>query len=138
MLIHLAATLVLDWLLPFPPIMPSLLRWLGVLLVLSGLFLAFMAARQFLQAHTTLDPHSPVSALVTVGPYRFSRNPIYLGFSLFLVGLPLALGTYWGLPMLLAFIPLMNRLVIQHEETYLGRKFGEHYARYKVGARRWL
>ena len=55
MLIHLAATLVLDWLLPFPPIMPSLLRWLGVLLVLSGLFLAFMAARQFLQAHTTLD-----------------------------------------------------------------------------------
>ena len=75
---------------------------------------------------------------MTNGPYRFSRNPIYLGFTGILIGLPLALGTYWGLILSPLFVLLIGYLVIQHEESYLGRRFGEMYDTYKNQVRRWV
>jgi protein-S-isoprenylcysteine O-methyltransferase Ste14 len=136
--LHVLAALGLQWLVPFPADLPWQLRWLGILLASGGLALAFIAAWRFMAAGTTLDPHSPVSALVTQGPYRFSRNPIYLGFIFVVIGLPLALGTYWGIVTALLFVPLMNRMVIRHEESYLARRFGEEYTAYQSQSRRWL
>ena len=137
-LVHVIAALLLDGLFPFPAIMPGPVLWLGILLVLAGLSIGFMGVRQLAAEHTTLDPHRPVSTLVTDGPYRFSRNPIYLGFTFILIGLPLALGTYWGLILSPLFVLLIGYLVIQHEESYLGRRFGEMYAAYKNQVRRWV
>lgn len=137
-LLHVIAALLLDWLLPFPGFMLQPMIWLGIILVLAGLSIGFMGVRQLASAHTTLDPHRPVSTLVTDGPYRFSRNPIYLGFTFILIGLPLALGTYWGLILSPVFVLLAGTLVIQHEESYLGRRFGEMYDIYKKQVRRWV
>ncbi|MFZ5903069.1 MAG: methyltransferase family protein [Chloroflexota bacterium] len=137
-LLHVAAAFVLNWLIPFPAIMLQLVKSLGVVLVLGGLALAFMAVRQFHIAHTTLDPHGSVKTLVLNGPYRFSRNPIYLGFVCTLIGLPLALGTFWGAVLSPLLVLGLDSLVIRREEAYLEKKFGDEYAGYRSRVRRWL
>jgi len=138
MLLHIIAAFILDWLIPFPIVMPQLMKWFGILLVLAGLALGFTAVRQLTRANTTLDPYHSVTAIVTDGPYRFTRNPIYLGFVCMLIGIPLAFGTYWGALLSPIFILLMNNLVIQHEEAYLEKKFGSVYANFKSRVRRWV
>ena len=137
-LLHLIAAWLLNWLIPLPITFPQILKTIGIIMVLAGLAFAFMAIRQFSAAHTTLDPHGSVKAIVMNGPYRFSRNPIYLGFICTLMGLPLALGTYWGIICSPVLILLMNTLVIQHEEAYLENKFKDQYAAYKSRVRRWV
>jgi protein-S-isoprenylcysteine O-methyltransferase Ste14 len=137
-LFHIVAAFLLNKLLPLPFAFPKILVWTGYFLVLLGLGLAFGAANRFMQAHTTIDPHGSVTAIVTSGPYRFSRNPIYLGLVCFLIGFLLVFKSYWGLILSPVFIVLMNVLVIQHEEAYLEKKFGETYTSYKSRVRRWL
>jgi protein-S-isoprenylcysteine O-methyltransferase Ste14 len=136
--IHVAGAVSLNWLIPFPESLPQIFKTFGIVLVLAGLTLAFLAVREFGRAHTTLDPHGAVSALVTSGPYRFSRNPIYLGFVCTLIGLPLALGTVWGAALSPILVLGLNALVIRYEEAYLEKKFGEAYTGYRSRVRRWL
>jgi protein-S-isoprenylcysteine O-methyltransferase Ste14 len=137
-LLHIGVAFLLDWLIPFPTVIQESVKWFGILLTLAGLTLGFMAVRRFSRANTTLDPHSSVTTVVTNGPYRFSRNPIYLGFVCTLIGIPLALGTYWGAVLSPVLILLMNNLVIGHEEAYLEKKFGSVYTNYKSRVRRWV
>lgn len=138
MLIHLAAAYVAKWAIPIPLTLPGAIRNLGFALVVVGLLLAAAAFVEFYKAHTTLNPHGSVRKLVTSGIYRFSRNPIYLGFVLMLAGFPLFSGTVWGVILVPVLILNMNSLVIQHEEAYLEKKFSDEYTRYRSGTRRWL
>jgi len=138
LLVHLIAAFALNWLLPLSNAFPKLLEWIGYGLVLVGLGFAFRAMNQFRKVHTTLDPHGSVSVVVTDGPYRISRNPIYLGLLCSLMGLPLVLGNYWGVVMSPVFVVTMNKLVIRHEEAYLEEKFKDVYTSYKSRVRRWL
>ena len=138
MLTHLLAAFLLNWLLPLPFILPRFMEWAGYILVFAGLGFAFSAVNQFGKMRTTLDPHGSVSTIVTSGPYRFSRNPIYLGFVCTLIGLPLALGNYWGAVLSPLLMVSMYRLVIKHEEAYLEKKFKDVYTSYKFRVRRWL
>ena len=138
LLIHVLAAFLLNWLLPLPFAFPKILESTGYILVFTGLGFAFSAVSQFGKMHTTLDPHGSVSAIVTSGPYRFSRNPIYLGFVCTLIGLPLALGNYWGAVMSPLLMVSMYYLVIKHEEAYLESKFKDVYISYKSRVRRWL
>ena len=136
LIVHLFAAYLLDRLFSWP--FPNALIWIGYLLVVIGLGLAFSALTRFIKARTTLDPHGSVSEIVTSGVYGFSRNPIYLGFVCLLVGFPFIFRSYWGLILSPLFVLLMNALVIRHEEAYLEKKFGETYTRYKSRVRRWL
>jgi protein-S-isoprenylcysteine O-methyltransferase Ste14 len=77
-------------------------------------------------------------ASVTSEPYRFSRNPIYLGFVFTLIGLPLALGNYWGVVLGPLLMVLLYSLVIKHEEAYLEKKFEDVYTSYKSCVMWWL
>jgi len=138
LLIHILAAFLLNWLSPLSFAFPKVLEWMGYVFVVAGLGFAFSAVSQFGKAHTTLDPHGSVSAVVTGGPYRFSRNPIYLGFVCVLIGLPLALGNYWGAVLSPMFMVSLYQLVIKHEEAYLEEKFKDVYTRYKSRVRRWL
>lgn len=136
--IHFVTVYFLNRFVPLPFVLPGILVGVGYILILCGLGFAFSAVIRFIQARTTLDPHGSVSGIVNNGVYRFSRNPIYLGFVCLLIGFPFAFGSYWGLILSPLFIFLMNTLVIQQEETYLEKKFGETYTSYKSRVRRWL
>jgi protein-S-isoprenylcysteine O-methyltransferase Ste14 len=124
------------------PILPTLantpLRLAGLPIVLIGLLIGFSGLFQIRRANTTLNPHGSVTTVVTSGIYRFTRNPMYLGFMLMVIGFPLAKGTLWGLILAPFFILTMNRLVIEKEEAYLEKKFGEPYTSFKRRVRRWL
>jgi protein-S-isoprenylcysteine O-methyltransferase Ste14 len=121
-----------------PLTVPAMLRYIGLALASVGFLFGVGAFIEFVKARTTLDPHSAAKHLVTSGIYRFTRNPIYLGFLLVVIGLPLYFGLYWGIVLAPLYVFLMNRLIIQHEEAYLERKFGKTYTDYTSQVRRWL
>ena len=86
-----------------------------------------------------VDPnYGPVRALVNVGPYRFSRNPLYLGMSIALLGVGLASNTYWHLLLLPLAVAYMQYGVILPEERHLEKLFGDEYLAYKGRVRRWI
>ncbi len=110
----------------------------GLILVAGGLAIAFAAVYQMSLGHTSPDPHTPTSAIVTEGIYRYSRNPIYLGFLYAVIGFPLLIGSPWGLFIAPLQIWVFNKLVIEKEEVYLENKFAQVYLDYKQKVRRWL
>jgi protein-S-isoprenylcysteine O-methyltransferase Ste14 len=119
--------------------LPDGLRYVGgaaLLLVGAGLLLA--AASRFRSSGTNVEPWKPVSTIVSVGPYRWTRNPMYLGMALVYAGIALACGSLTALVLLPIVLAIVQTRVIAREERYLETKFGEDYRRYKAGVRRWL
>ena len=137
-LLHIIAAFLLARFVPLPFAVPLILEYTGFALVVVGFLFGLGAAVAFRRARTTLDPHRSVSSLVTTGIYRFSRNPIYFGFLLMVIGIPLNAGTYWGVILAPIFILLCSWLVVEREEAYLEKKFGATYTSYKSRVRRWL
>lgn len=93
---------------------------------------------RFKRAGTPVVPFQPSTALVTDGPYRFSRNPIYLGMAALYVSLAFLLGIMWALAVLPLVVVAVDRLVIAREELYLERKFGAEYTAFRRRVRRWI
>src|SRR5215211_171329 len=94
-LLYIAVAYLLGWFIRIPYEVPALLKNIGFALVVGGFLLGVAAFNEFRKARTTLDPHGSVNQLVNSGVYRFTRNPIYLGFLMMLIGLPLNSGLYW-------------------------------------------
>src|SRR5881296_1239027 len=120
---------------PTPTTLESVLGW-GLLV--AGVLLAASAAYLFRRAGTTPNPTKPTSALVIWGPYRFTRNPMYVGMATLYVGGTLLLNDLWPLALLPVVIALVQRRVIAKEEAYLERTFGDVYRAYKARVRRWI
>jgi protein-S-isoprenylcysteine O-methyltransferase Ste14 len=97
---------------------------------------SFLSA--FRRARTPVDPYTPSEAIVTDGPYRFTRNPAYLGMALTYAGIAIASNAPWALVPLPVAIAVIDRGVIAREERYLERKFGTPYVDYKRRVRRWM
>ena len=134
----LAAGFGVDYFLP-ASLLPGAVRYSagGVVIVLSlGLF--FSAVRLFRKHGTSIRPDKPDTAILTEGPYRFTRNPIYLAISLLYLGISICADSPWSLAMIVPVLLIMNFLVIPREERYLARTFGEAYLAYKSTVRRWL
>ena len=137
-LLYIALAFLLGFFVRVPLAIPAWAKTAGFALIIIGFILAFGAFNEFHKAHTTLDPHGSVKALVTNGIYRFTRNPIYLGFLLLIIGMPLNSGYLSGVVVAPFFMSTLNRLVIEKEEAYLEEKFKEQYTGYKSRVRRWL
>jgi protein-S-isoprenylcysteine O-methyltransferase Ste14 len=84
------------------------------------------------------DPRKPSPELIPQGPYRYSRNPMYGGMTLIQTGVGVALGNLWVLLLLVPTLMILRRTVIEKEEAYLERRFGDAYRDYKSRVRRWL
>jgi len=110
----------------------------GLVLLLAFLGLAGSAFFTFGRARTTVIPNRPASALVTSGPYRISRNPMYVAFALLYTGLALLVNTWWPLFFLPLVLIAVDRLVIAREERYLASAFPQEYDAYRSRVRRWL
>ena len=109
----------------------------GWTLLAVAVALMSWAGIAMLRAGTTPNPTRPTTALVTHGPFRFTRNPMYLAWELVCVGIGLAANALWLIVMALPAARLTRRLIIDKEERYLEAKFGAEYLDYKARVRRW-
>ena len=110
----------------------------GLALVLTGIGLSVWTVSTFARAHTTVIPWDHVSAMVTTGPFRISRNPIYLSDAIAYLGGTLLVHSWWPLLVLPGILWVMRRKVIDREELYLAERFGEAYREYQLRVRRWI
>lgn len=110
----------------------------GVLFIALGGLLARWAHKNFLRHGTNALPWRPTNALVSSGPYRFTRNPMYLAMAIASFGVAIAAGSFYALLMLIPAIFLVHRHAIRREEAFLTQKFGEDYLTYKRSVRRWI
>jgi protein-S-isoprenylcysteine O-methyltransferase Ste14 len=126
--------------LAFPPGgMPAWLRVGGAIVCLAAFVpINLGAVGRFVRTETPVNPYKPATRLVTSGPFRVTRNPMYLGLALLYAGLAFALDVIWAFPLLVVVIVLIDRLVIAREEPYLERLFGQEYLDYKQRVRRWI
>lgn len=113
-------------------------------LIAAALFIAafalllFWTFGWFALRGTTIIPNRPANVLILDGPFRFTRNPLYLAMALLTIGVGLWLNTWWILILLLPAIIAVDRLVIAREEAYLRRRFGDQYDAFASRVRRWL
>src|SRR4029453_15942408 len=130
--------LLLHLVLPLHIFPTTLARGIGVVCVLVSLPLALLTLRVLSRAHTPVDPLKPTTALVTEGPFRYSRNPIYLALMLLYLGVALLFNALWLLFLVVPALVVLRYGVIAREEAYLTRKFGDAYRQYTAQVRRWL
>ena len=133
------AAFALDWLMPLPFVPAAVpAGWLGGAVVVVALALFAWAIATITRAGSNVPTNRPTISIVDTGPYRFTRNPIYLGMMLALVGLAIAFDSLWPLVTLVPFALVIRYGVVAREEAYLERRFGEVYRRYGARVRRWL
>ncbi len=134
----MAAGLILNYFFPiaFLPVFVSRLG--GILLAALAIFILISAFLKFKRAETNLEPWKPTRAIVSDGVYGFSRNPIYLAFTLFYSGAAFFFNSLWLLALLVPVLFVMRYVVIAREEAYLENKFGAAYGDYKRRVRRWV
>ena len=117
---------------------PGKVGMLGPLVTGCAVVLFLLAYREFRRAGTSVRGSTRSNTIVRTGPYRFSRNPIYLAFILLVLGLSVWLNNLWLLVMLVPAVVLMAMVVIPREERFLERNFQNQYLSYKARVRRWL
>ena len=133
------AGIALDRLLPLPWLSSDFRAgWIGGAVFALGLALLVWAAVTITKAGSNVPTNQPTTTIVEIGPYRFSRNPIYIGMFLGLIGLAIALNTLWLLVVMVLFALILRYGVVAREEAYLERKFGDAYRGYRSRVRRWL
>ena len=121
---------------PFLP--PRTTRVLGWPLLVGGVSLMGWFFFTMRRADTPIDPREPVSNLATDGPFRYTRNPAYLSMAMIYAGISSLANALWAILLLPAALLVVQRGVIEREERYLERKFGEEYLRYKEQVRRGI
>lgn len=126
------------WALPFSDNNSTAWTLAGAVLITAGAALAVWGVATFLAARTAIMPHHAASRIVTSGPYRFTRNPMYVGMTLAYVGVGFLMNSWWPAVLLPLVLVLLVMLVIRREEAYLGRAFRDEYALYRTRTRRWL
>jgi protein-S-isoprenylcysteine O-methyltransferase Ste14 len=113
-------------------------QWVTLLCMCISTALAVWSFASFWRARTSPLPIQPSAALVTTGPYRFIRNPMYVSLAFLYAGLAFWYDIFWALLLLPAAIVLVRYLVLAGEERYLEQRFGDEYRRYKERVPRWL
>ncbi|MEM9320898.1 MAG: isoprenylcysteine carboxylmethyltransferase family protein [Pseudomonadota bacterium] len=135
------AAIALEWLAPLgvlpPPGAPALLVF-GIILLAAAIGVALWGIATFRAGGTNVDPRQPALRLVEGGPFRFTRNPMYLGMVLFQLGLALAASLDWSVMLAPLLWGVLHFGVVLREEAYLTAKFGAPYTEFLTRTRRWL
>ena len=136
----LVAGLLLNaaWPLPVVDVARPVRYAAGAALALLGIAIGLAGFVEFRRAGTDVRPERPTTALVTTGPFRVSRNPLYISQTLVYLGVAVAAESFWALALLVPTLAVIRVGVIAREEIYLERKFGDAYRSYKARVRRWL
>jgi protein-S-isoprenylcysteine O-methyltransferase Ste14 len=132
------ASVALEWLIP-TTFAQGVVRWIpGAFFLILGLALTISGFVTQKRAGTDPIPFHPSTRIVAHGPYRWTRNPMYLGFALATFGLAILADSEWMLLAVPLGLVLTDFLIVAREERYLERKFGEKYLEYKRRVRRWI
>ncbi len=118
--------------------MPPSVRLLGPFITACAVVLFLLSYREFRVAGTSVQGSKRTTVIVRTGPYRFSRNPIYLAFILLVLGLSVWLNNLWLLVTLVPVAAIIALVVIPREERFLERNFYDQYSSYRAAVRRWL
>ena len=137
-LILLVLSMLLNFLFPGPAFLSPPSTFFGFLIIGFGFVLALRSRSLFLRNSTTLQLSEEPTLLVTSGPFRLSRNPIYLGMASILLGVAVVQGTLVALVFPVLFITVIELFIIPGEERKLENLFGEPYREYKKSVRRWI
>ena len=121
-----------------PAPVPRAVSFAGIAVAACGVGLVVSARILFLRTKQCPTPWSPTPELILRGPYRFTRNPMYVGIATFLVGLGLAVDDVWISLCALPALAIVHVIAVQKEEAYLAAKFGDAYASYTARVRRYL
>lgn len=132
------AGLALHWLLPIPLLRVAPARAAGMVLVVMSVAWIVLAEREFRKHQTSINPYRPSTALIESGPFRRSRNPVYVGLTGIQLGIALWVSSLWVLLALGPVLAVMRRGVVEREERYLARKFGAAYEGYRNRVPRWI
>jgi protein-S-isoprenylcysteine O-methyltransferase Ste14 len=112
--------------------------WVGGALIVIGIGIMAAGLLKLRRAGTSVHPNEPTRVLVTDGPWRFSRNPLYLSLAFAHLGIGIAADNLWIVGLLAPVLLTIRYAVIAREERYLEAKFGDSYRRYRTAVRRWL
>jgi protein-S-isoprenylcysteine O-methyltransferase Ste14 len=138
LLISIVLMVALHFLIPLVQVIPVPWNILGIVPIVAGVALNLIADSAFRKVRTTVKPFEESSSLVTNGVFRLSRNPMYLGFVLILLGIAIVLGSLTAFAIIPVLAILMDRVFIQVEEGMLEVKFGQTWLEYKAKERRWI
>lgn len=138
LLVTLLIMALLHYYWPVARLLYAPLKYMGVVLVICGVVITTVSAGAFFKAKTPVIPFATSTVVVTTGLYRFTRNPMYLGMVLALLGVALLLGSVSTLVPPLVFVVIIHKLFILREEIFLEKLFGAQYLAYKSRVRRWL
>ena len=128
----------LNWLVPSPQFSSEFFKVTGGLLGFIGTMVCGWGVLTFQLAGTNVRPNRPVTALVTGGPFRYSRNPLYLGMTVIYLGITLYAGALWPLATLVPALAVVHWRIVLREEQYLESRFGDSYRAYKTRVNRWI
>lgn len=134
----LAFGFLLQWLVPRHILSTDARYLVGGALLVTGAVLAMWGRRVMEQAGTNVNPREPTTALVVAGPFRFSRNPLYVALTLMYLGLALLTNALWVLVLIVPISLVLHFGVVRREERYLEAKFGDAYRSYRSDVRRYL
>jgi protein-S-isoprenylcysteine O-methyltransferase Ste14 len=138
LLISILMMVALHFLIPLVQVIPVPWNVFGILPIVAGVALNLTADNAFRKVSTTVKPFEESSTLVTNGVFRFSRNPMYLGYMLILLGIAIILGSLTPFAIVPVFAILMDQVFIHVEESMLQVKFGQAWLQYKATVRRWM
>jgi len=113
-------------------------KMLGFEFIVAGLAIILWSSLEFRRHKTTILPHKASSAIISSGPFKYSRNPIYFAFAMIQLGAAIVLANLWILILLVPALIIMEKFVIEREEAFLGQEFGQPYSDYKKKVRRWI
>jgi protein-S-isoprenylcysteine O-methyltransferase Ste14 len=140
--VYLLLTLVLMWLtnryFPIYQYAQPPFAYSGIILILFGIVMAAISAGMFKKAETGIEPFDEATTLVTRGFYRYTRNPMYLGMFLMLLGVAILLGSTGALLPVVLFVLVIRYNFVAGEERFLEAAFGRKYLDYKDKVRRWI
>jgi protein-S-isoprenylcysteine O-methyltransferase Ste14 len=133
----IVAGTLLTWLWPLPFALPGAVP-IGGTMVLASILLFFFSVRALRAAGTPVPGNQPTTNIVRAGPFRFSRNPIYLSFFVLQLGIALWISSLWMVATLIPAAAVISSVVVPREERYLQNRFGPQYSSYRDSVRRWL
>lgn len=139
--VALALAILANWLMPLPWLpnpLGDILFAVGWLMVVLGLAMIVSSIRTLGRAKTTVKPHEAATHLVTNGPFSFSRNPIYLGNTIIMLGIALVSGIVWFVVFGIIAAFATQKLAIEPEERHLDARFGKKFRDYSKKVRRWV